>query len=155
MRGGSGDFSMDSATHPLWPLLQPLSETQNFSPRLQTQCLCSWSDSSHLFREILSDVWASLVAQPQRIRLQCRRHRRHGFDPRVGKIPWRQVWQPTPVFIPGESHGQRSLAGNSLQGCTESDTTEATQHARLMYTVCLAFSLQWSLGLGQWVCKLQ
>ena len=54
---------MDSATHPLWPFLQPLSETQNFSPRLQTQCLCSWSDSSHLFREILSDVWASLLAQ--------------------------------------------------------------------------------------------
>ena len=39
--------------------------------------------------------------------------------------PWR-AWQPTPVFLPGESHGQRSLAGYSLQGPTELDTTEGT-----------------------------
>ena len=38
------------------------------------------------------------------------RHRRRGFDPWVGKIPWRSEWQPTPIFLPGESHhGQRSL----------------------------------------------
>ena len=37
--------------------------------------------------------------------------RRCGFDPWVGKIPWRRKWQPTPVFLPGKSHGQRSLAG--------------------------------------------
>ena len=36
--------------------------------------------------------------------LQCRRRRRHRFDPWVGKIPWRRAWQPTPVFLPGESH---------------------------------------------------
>ena len=35
--------------------------------------------------------------------------RRPGFDPWVGKVPWRRAWQPTPVFLPGESHGQRSL----------------------------------------------
>ena len=34
---------------------------------------------------------------------QCRRHKRLGFDPLVGKIPWRRAWQPTPVFLPGES----------------------------------------------------
>ena len=34
---------------------------------------------------------------------QCRRHKRHRFDPWVGKIPWRRAWQPTPVFLPGES----------------------------------------------------
>ena len=39
---------------------------------------------------------------------QCRGH---GFDPWVGKIPWRRAWQPTPVFLPGESHGQGSLEG--------------------------------------------
>ena len=44
---------------------------------------------------------------------QRRRHRRHGFNPWVGKIPWRRKWQPTPVFLPGESHGQRSLVGYS------------------------------------------
>ena len=50
----------------------------------------------------------------KRICQYCRRHR---FDPWVGKIPWRRAWQPTPVFLPGESHGQRSLAGYSPQGC--------------------------------------
>ena len=40
---------------------------------------------------------------------QGRRHNRLGFDPWVKKIPWRRAWQPTPVFLPGESHGQRSL----------------------------------------------
>ena len=42
---------------------------------------------------------------------QCRRHKRHGFDAWVEKICWRRALQPTPVFLPGESHGQRSLAG--------------------------------------------
>ena len=49
----------------------------------------------------------------------CRRCKRHGFDPLVGKIPWRRAWQPTPVFLPGESHGQRSLVGYSPQGHKE------------------------------------
>ena len=42
---------------------------------------------------------------------QCRRHKRYGFDPWVRKIPWRSAWQPTLVFLPGESHRQRRLAG--------------------------------------------
>ena len=42
----------------------------------------------------------------------------------VGKIPWRREWQPTPVFLPGEFHGQRSLAGYGLWGHKESDMTE-------------------------------
>ena len=47
---------------------------------------------------------------------QCRRHKRWGFDSRVGKIPWRRAWQPTPVFLPGKAHGQRSLVGYSPWG---------------------------------------
>ena len=46
------------------------------------------------------------------------------FDPWVGKIPWRRKWQPTLVFLPGESHGQRSLVGYSPYGHKESDMTE-------------------------------
>ena len=53
----------------------------------------------------------------QRICLQCRRP---GFDPWIGKIPWRKEWQPTPVFSPGEFNGQRSLVGYSLWGHKES-----------------------------------
>ena len=45
--------------------------------------------------------------------------KRHGFDPWVGKIPWRWGWQPTPVFFPGEFHGQRSLVGYGPQDCKE------------------------------------
>ena len=44
------------------------------------------------------------------------------FDPWVGKIPWRRKWQSTPLFLPGESDGQRSLVGYSLWGRKESDT---------------------------------
>ena len=44
---------------------------------------------------------------------QCKRY---GFNPWVGKIPWRRKWQPTPVFLPGKSHGQRSLVGCSPRG---------------------------------------
>ena len=44
-------------------------------------------------------IWASLVAEEPAS--QCRSRRRHGFDPWVGKIPWRGKWQPTPVFLLG------------------------------------------------------
>ena len=47
-----------------------------------------------------------------------------GFDPWVGKIPWRRQWQPTPVLLPGKSHGQRSLVGYNPQCRKESDMTE-------------------------------
>ena len=57
----------------------------------------------------LSYTWASQVAQLVKNLLQCWRCGRGGFDPWVGKSPWRRAWQPTPVFLPGESHGQKSL----------------------------------------------
>ena len=65
----------------------------------------------------------------KKIHLQCRRCQRCGFNPWVRKIPWRRAWQPTPVFLPGESHEQRSLVGYRPCGCKESDTTEVTEHA--------------------------
>jgi len=64
--------------------------------------------------------WASLMTQRVK-HLQCRRP---GFDPWAGKIPWRRKWQPTPVFLPGESHGWRSLVGYTPLGGRELDTTE-------------------------------
>ena len=53
-------------------------------------------------------------------------NKRHGFDPWVRKIPWRRAWQPTPVFLPGESHGQSNLEDYSPWGCTESDMINTT-----------------------------
>ena len=54
----------------------------------------------------------------------CRRPQRRRCDPWVRKIPWRRAWQLTPVFLPGESHGQRSLVGYSPWGHRELDMTE-------------------------------
>ena len=55
------------------------------------------------------------------------------------KIPWRRKWLPSPVFLPGKSHGQRSLAGSSSWGCKESDMTEHT-HAHITVTADLQLS---------------
>ena len=52
---------------------------------------------------------------------QCRRR---GFHPWVGKMPWRRNWLLTPVFLPGELHGQRSLVGYSPSGCKDLYMTE-------------------------------
>ena len=61
-----------------------------------------------------------------------------GFHPRVGKSPWRRKWQPTPVSLPGESHGRRSLVGYSPRGRKESDRTEWLHfHFRLSGTSIL------------------
>ena len=53
---------------------------------------------------------SSVVKNPPCQRKRCRRH---GFDPWVGKIPWRSKWQPTPIFLLGNFQGQRNLAGYS------------------------------------------
>ena len=54
-----------------------------------------------------------IISTFQMRKLRLRRCRRCGFDPWVGKIPWRRKWQPIPVLLPGESHAGRSLAGYS------------------------------------------
>ena len=53
----------------------------------------------------------------------CLQWRRPRFDPWIRKVPWRKEWTLTPVFLPGEFHGHRSLVGYSPWGCKESDTT--------------------------------
>ena len=68
----------------------------------------------------LAHIWASFVAHCQES--ACSAGDR--FNPWVRKIPWRRKWQPTPVFLTEESHGQRSLAVYSPWGCKESDMTE-------------------------------
>ena len=66
---------------------------------------------------------------------QYRRHKRCGFHPWVGKIPWRRVWQPTPIFLPGESHGQKTLVGNKSTGL------QRVEHnwSNLAHTQCSSF----------------
>jgi len=55
---------------------------------------------------------------------------------------WRRKWQPTPVFLPGESQGQGSLVGCRLWGCTESDTTDATWQQQQQDDLKLICTLQ-------------
>ena len=72
---------------------------------------------------------------------QRRRCKRRRFDPWVEQIHWRRKQQPTPVFLPGKFHGQRSLVGYSLQGCKKQDMTEATQQHHdwgIANYICLA-----------------
>ena len=72
-------------------------------------------------------VGASLVAQTVKNLLAMEVDGgagRAGFDPWVGKSSWRRKWPPTPVFLPGKSHGHWSLAGYSSWGHKDSDTTE-------------------------------
>ena len=86
---------------------------------------------------------------------QCKRHKRCGLDPLVRKIPWKRVWQPTPVFLPGESHRQRNLAGlysswNSLGQNTGVGSHSLLQGSKpgLLHCRCILYqrSHQGSLG---------
>ena len=74
----------------------------------------------------LFNFYNPLIGLPWWLRQQnvCLQCKRPGFDPWVGKIPWRMKWQPTPVLLLGKSHGQRSLIGYSSWGLKESDMTE-------------------------------
>ena len=72
------------------------------------------------------------MAEWRWIHLQCRRLRRHGFNPWFRKIPWRRAWQPTPIFLPGKSHGQRSLAGYSPKCHKELDMTKHAKNIVLI-----------------------
>ena len=85
------------------------------------------------------------------------------FDPWVGKIPWRREWLPTPVSMPGEFQGQRSLEGYSPWGCKESDMTEHLSTCLIEFFIVLirnevqvlrgtVHSTQASLLL-LWTCK--
>ena len=98
--------------------------------------LCDTSDSrrtaqdrGHTGQEV-TPIWPSQTSafpgstECERICLPASRHKRLRFDPWVGKITWRREWHATPVFLPGKSHGQRSLEGYSLWGCKESGMTE-------------------------------
>ena len=83
---------------------------------------------------ILLSLWASLVAQMvKKIRLQCRRP---GFNPWVGKIPWRREWQPTPVFLPGESTWTEEPGGLQSIGSQRVRRGWATKHTHISLSQC-------------------
>ena len=87
---------------------------------------------------------------------QCRRRRRCRFDSLIGKIPLSRKQQPTPVFLPGGSHGQRSLVGYSQWDRKESDTTEQLSththedscHRTVSWTAVISVSSRAGRGTG-------
>ena len=95
-----------------------------YDPNLETpphsqvkpQSSSNWSESESISSSMSEGVdnpdhviWASRWHSGNESSCQCMRYKTHRSSPWVGKIPWRRKWQPTPVFLPGESHGQRSL----------------------------------------------
>ena len=66
---------------------------------------------------------------------QCRKNKRHGFDPWVGKVPQSRKWQPTLLFLSGKFRGQRSLVGYSPWGCKEWNMTDHTHTCLLQFSV--------------------
>ena len=77
-----------------------------------------------LYERVGSDLGFLGGAHGKEPACQCRRHNRHKFDPWVRRIPWSRKWKLTPVSLPGESHGQRSLVGYNPWGHKESDMTD-------------------------------
>ena len=103
-----------------------------------------------------TEVGASPVALRWRICLRCRRCKRHSFNPWVGKIPWRRAWQPNLVYLPGESHGQRGLAGYTLWSHKELDITEVTEHTSThgqRWSFVTAPAHHWYSSKGHNVCS--
>ena len=66
--------------------------------------------------DLCQRIWLPRWLSGKESACQCKRHR---FEPWVRKIPWKRKWQPTPIFLPGKSHGQRGLVGYSPWGHKE------------------------------------
>ena len=103
------------------------------SPALEGESQDETEEFNHtdLRRGVKGFPGGSVVKKKKKICLQCRRHWRDGFNPWMEKIPWKRRWQPTPVFLPGKSHGQKSLAEYSPWGHKESDRTDHACYATL------------------------
>ena len=75
------------------------------------------------------------VSDSKSICLQCGRP---GFDPWVGKVPWRRKWQSTPVLLPGKAHGQRRLVGYSPWGLKKWDITKRVHFHLITFAMALS-----------------
>ena len=114
------------------------------------------STCGHFFLPSTTKCLASHVAPVVKNPPAMQETQRWEFDSWVGTIPWSGRWQPTPVFLPGQFHGQRTLKGYSSWGCKESDMTEqahtkfnqkpgsASEMSVLLYS---SVSLQYHAGL--------
>ena len=135
--GGRGERCEPCGTLVPWPGIEPRA------PAVTVRSPNHWTSS-----ELGLSRWLS----GRELACQCRRR---VFDPWIGKIPWRKEWQPTPVFLPGESHGQKSLVGYSSWGCKELDTTEGLSTSKkdiLSATVFILFNFPTQVTCCAKVC---
>ena len=103
-----------------WVIIPPVKKRSR--PYIQTWNVRSMNQGKlEVVKQEMARVKVDILGISELKCLQCGRP---GFDPWVGKIPWRRKWQSTPVLLPGKSHGQRSLVGYNPWGHKELDTTE-------------------------------
>ena len=113
---GVGDGQGGLACCGLWRHKElDTNEQLNWTEQSQSHCLFLKHS-----RDFLGFPWGARGIEPA---CQCRKCKKHGFDPWDGKIHWRRAWQPTPGFLSGEYHGQRSLVGYRPWVCRELEMT--------------------------------
>jgi len=116
------------------------NQLQNINRVAELNLLSSIDDIVYLDMGLILTSASQLVLVVKEPICQCRRCKRHKFNPWIQKMPWRRACQPTTIFLPGKFHGQRTLASYNPQGGKESDTTKTTQHAHsLVKTQCLSW----------------
>ena len=110
-------------------LLHGIFLTQGWNPSLPhcgqiLYCLShQGSPSKWYYMTLIYSTWLGFPddASSRKPICQCRRQKRH-FDPCVGKIPWKRIWHPTPICLPGEPHGQRRGCWTTVPSITKSQT---------------------------------
>ena len=126
-------FSGPSDDYPVSPPVWPLFHLQQFQAKLLL--LVFRQDCTHSLEKAMAPLSSTLAwkipwtEEPGRLQSMGSLRVVQDWAPSLSLFTfmhWRRKWQPTPVFLPGESQGRRSLVGCSLWGRTESDTTEVT-----------------------------
>ena len=109
-----------------WPRGPPVRKYSVKSLALAASSEPQWVSKGMLsgFSEVEFPGSSNVCPSQRESACQCMRCKRLGFNCWVGKILWSRKWQPTPIFLPGKFHGERSLMGYSPWGCKESDMTE-------------------------------
>ena len=132
---------------------------------MSIQSLCSLKKLKYLslLLSCNTSLWGFSGGSGKETACQCTKRKRHGFTLRVRKIPWSRKQQPTPILLPGKSHGQRSLAAYSPWGRKELEHSWAHEHKQTkkshMERPCIDTTVQlgvvWALMLNLGVKTLQ